>query len=51
MKRIISFLIVFAMVSVLSLSLASCGKEEETAMETRATYTRDLEGTVLNVYN
>lgn len=51
MKRIISFLIVLTMVSALSLSLASCGKEEESTIETRATYTRDLEGTVLNVYN
>lgn len=49
MKKIISLLLI-ALIIVLSLSLSGCGYEYA-ELELIGTYTRELEGTVLNVYN
>lgn len=49
MKKIVSLLLI-ALIIVLSLSLSGCGYEYA-ELELIGTYTRELEGTVLNVYN
>ncbi len=50
MKRLLSAVLAVLLVS-LSLSAVSCGSANATIGSPRATYTRDLEGTTLNVFN
>lgn len=49
MKKIVSALIVASL--VICAALGGCGKAETSTLELKGTYTRDYEGTVLNVYN
>ncbi|MBQ9468188.1 MAG: ABC transporter substrate-binding protein [Clostridia bacterium] len=51
MKKVISVILVFAMLAVLPLSFSSCKAINDSISEVRAAFDRHLEGTTLNVYN
>lgn len=51
MKRIISIILVVLLAAGLVTVFSSCNRVNDTVSELRATYTRDYEGTVLNVFN